>query len=137
MFLINIGILSFLFFSKPAHPKKANLKNEIIRTLNLDERQIETYENLITQHNKIIQKTDIEIAQFKQLLYTSHFESNLNNAYLDSIAIKIKTIEQSHIAHFESIKNLCKKDQLKAYKLLSKKISTHFNHPKKKRKHDK
>lgn len=138
LLLINIGVVSFIFFSKPPHPKQERLKDKVTAILNFNKQQIKHYEVLIQNHQAKIRKEESELISLKRNLYTSIENEKISETYLDSIATRVKAIERIHTQHFLDIKQLCNKNQIQNFKKLTDAFSKYFDKPKMKiKKHDK
>ena len=137
LLLLNIGILSFLFFKKHDNHKneKKMPKDIVIEKLHFDKNQIEMYEETIASHQKEIHSLDSSIKKTKNELYqllnseTNYFEQK--NSLLLKLADYQKQIETTHFNHFLEIKNICKEDQLADYELLTEELSKIFTNKRK------
>lgn len=86
----------------------------IIQQLELDEKQIQQYEQLIQRHRATIHLLEAEITRTKKrLMQTLIVEKS--EAYADSLTSKIghlqQEIERAHLLHFQQIHALCKPNQ--------------------------
>jgi periplasmic protein CpxP/Spy len=135
LFLLNIGILGFLFFSREKDgPRGRNMPREIvIEKLHFDENQIKEYDKLIKKHQQAIRITDDSIRNTRNELYQLLNTETLNSVKRDSLYSKFasfqKQIETTHFNHFIEIKQISKNEQLAAYKNLTEELSKIFSHP--------
>lgn len=140
LLIINIGIITCLVIMNPPHHtedkppmKQDEPKNMIINILNFNEAQIVEYFNLIEKHKASIKLLDDSIKLIKHNLYqtlnnkTFEDKDSLIN-YLNKLQ---KQIELIHYQHFAEIKNLCKPNQLEAYKNLTNELGRFFSPTKK------
>ncbi len=140
LLIINIGIITFLVIMKPPHHNegKPPLRQDepkymIIKILNFDEAQIAEYFKLIEKHKASVKLLDDSIKLSKHNLYqtlnnkTFEGKDSLIN-YLNKLQ---KQIELIHYHHFVEIKNLCKPNQLEAYKNLTNELGRFFSPNKK------
>lgn len=138
LLVINLGMAAVVLFSKQRHERgNKGLKQEVIKTLQFNDQQIEAYEVLITEHQKNIQQEERKIANFKKAFYRNNFDINNNIHYLDSITLSLKNIEIGHALHFKALGQLCSESQKKDFEQITQKLITHFNPKKRNKKHDK
>lgn len=86
----------------------------IIQQLELDEKQIQQYEQLIQRHRAAIHPLEHEITRTKKrLIQTLIVEQS--ESFTDSLTLKIgqlqHEIERAHLLHFQQIHKLCKPNQ--------------------------
>jgi hypothetical protein len=135
LLLINIGILAFLFLSKPMHlpvdgpgGKREGPKLIIIEKLHFDKEQVARYEKLIDLHQKTVRELDGQIRETKNQLYATLAEETDKNK--DSLQNKLgeiqRQIEFAHYSHFEEIKKLCKPGQMEYFKNLTAELAKFF-----------
>lgn len=127
--VVNLFLFYFIFEMKEQrfHPDKP--KNEIIKRLRFDEKQIADYELTISEHRKNMHNVGIQIQDLKQELH-----SHLNKDKQDSATHKIiylisekqRELELAHYNHFLKIKSICKEDQLDDYVQLTKDLTAIF-----------
>lgn len=125
LLLLNFGILGVMFFGKsshpPMHPPHGGLKGEgpkqiIIERLHLDATQQKEYELLVVEHRS---KTD-ELHEASKKLHDELFSllkgDTINQKQSDSLVLEIannqKALEDLNFDHFNTIKKLCKGDQV-------------------------
>lgn len=136
LLLINLGTLGFLFLSnqnghRPPHEGgRPEPKYEIIERLHFDTAQQKEYDQLIEWHRNEIEKLDSNIRKAKNELYSKLAETDVDAKMKDSLIALInsnqKQIEITHFKHFEDIKKLCRKDQIKDFNLLSEELARLF-----------
>ena len=106
-------------------------RNIIIKKLDFDDRQIKQYESLIQWHRGEIDKSQEQMVQLKNELYSTLVDSNTatKDSLINEISIIQKNIETIHYKHFQDIKKICKTEQLVAFEKLSKEIAALFAPP--------
>lgn len=135
---LNFGILGFIVFLKPKaqtfemqHFSKSGPKEFIIRELNFDEKQKISYQKLIDAHRFRIRSLENNIHDAKDQLYRLLKDQNgnvkLQVVLIDCLAYYQKQIELTHFKHFQDIRKLCKKEQLKNFDALTEKLSKLFS----------
>ena len=101
-------------------------RNEIIKKLHFDEKQVARYDVLIRGHRSAIDKAQRELQGQKQKLY-----ANLDEPFSDSLLqeiLKIEAkIEHIHFNHFKDIEKLCRPDQKQYFKALNREIAHLFS----------
>ncbi|MCE3296949.1 MAG: hypothetical protein K0R65_2663 [Crocinitomicaceae bacterium] len=126
--LLSNGFLLYFVLQPPNRPEGP--KKLIIEKLHLDEKQTAAYEKLIHEHRNSIKKTEKQIGQLKQKLYSGL--SSENTAETDSLVgllgKKQMQIEKIHCEHFRDIKELCRPDQQIYFGGLSKELARLFDH---------
>ena len=134
LLLLNLGTLSFLFFNsrkehRPPHDRH-NPKEIIIDKLHFDAAQQKEYAKLIEWHRGEITKLDGNIRKAKNELYSQLSQPETNIIVKDSLIAVIisnqKQIEETHFKHFEDIKKLCHKDQMKDFNDLTEELGRIF-----------
>ncbi|MEZ4938091.1 MAG: hypothetical protein R2799_10920 [Crocinitomicaceae bacterium] len=133
--LLNIGLISFLLFSKPPHPPKPphQVRQEpreiIIKKLDLNVDQIKQYDVLISEHKESIQKNERKLKDLKESLYASMGKEDIYDA--DSVITLINQIqleiEKTHYSHFMDLKKICTPDQMPKYKQLTLELAKIFS----------
>ena len=136
LLLLNLGTLCFLFFNgqKRHHTLPGEGRPEpreiIIEKLHLDSNQQKEYDKLIQWHKTQIKKLDENIRQAKKELYIQLAQSETNVKVKDSLTTLLadyqKQIEETHFKHFEDIKKLCHKDQIKDFDTLTEELGRLF-----------
>lgn len=129
LFLINVLLLVYLFNDRKEKPHPDRNRNIIIDKLNFDEQQIVQYDSLIKIHRTGMHSSKKLLMELKNNLY-NHLNEPYNESLNDSLIIEINKvqneIEHIHIRHFNDIKNICKPEQLKAYKELTGELARLF-----------
>ncbi|RTY93686.1 periplasmic heavy metal sensor [Flavobacterium sp. GT3R68] len=137
LLLLNLATMGFLFLNNPKghggpgnRPKPQEI---IIMKLHLDDKQQESYQQLIQWHRSQIDDFDYQIREAKNKLYLELVKSTIDikvkDSLIDEIANYQKKIEITHFKHFQDIKKLCRKEQLKDYDVLTEELSKIFSHP--------
>jgi hypothetical protein len=134
LLLSNLAMIGFVLLHKPPPPKDKGPRNIVIEKLHFDEQQIAAYDTLISVHRKVIKGKNEEILQLKKDLYNVLNQSS-NSVVKDSLLLEISkaqtTIEQTHYAHFEDIKALCKENQRQDFEVFTKELTDYFGSTKK------
>lgn len=128
--LLSNAFFIWRFLAGPRPPFHHGPKEEIIKRLNFDDKQIQQYEVLIQKHRKQIHASELKISKAKKI-YFSHLKNNSKE--IDTIQLaKIQTaqaeIERTHYMHFLEIKQLCRKDQLPLFTSLIDELGELFSH---------
>jgi Spy/CpxP family protein refolding chaperone len=137
LLLLNLATLSFLFLNAPGgnHHKPQEI---IIEKLHFDENQQRQYKQIIQWHRGRINDLDEKFKQTKENLYHLLLASNVDEKKKDSLISALanyqREIEITHFKHFQEIKKLCKKEQLKDFDYLTTELSRIFSPPPKPRK---
>lgn len=135
LFIINIGILLFLFLRNPIHPdgdrpiqKKGGPKNIIIERLNFDKEQIVQYEKLINLHQQSVKELNGQIRETKNQLYSTLASDAVSskNSLENKLGGLQKQIESVHYDHFAEIKRLCKPEQIEKFNSLTLELAKFF-----------
>lgn len=135
LFVLNLGVISFLFMNKPPRPDGGEgPKRIIIERLRFDKEQADQYEDLIKQHKNEIDPINTEIVAAKNQLYKSLAipDPVKEDSLIAVIGRMQERIEHIHYRHFLAIKLLCKEDQQEEFIALTKDLSEYFS-PKERR----
>jgi periplasmic protein CpxP/Spy len=135
LLLVNLGLVTFLFFRKPPYPaqgrgrmEKEGPKKFIIEKLHFDKEQTAQYEALITAHQVSIKSLRGSISTEKNNLY--QLLAGENAAGRDSLITLLGSLQQqielAHYKHFDAIKKLCRPDQLNDFNKLTKELADYF-----------
>lgn len=135
LFLLNIGVISFLIMNKPPRPEGGEgPKRIIIERLRFNKEQADRYEELIEKHKSEIGPINDEIAAAKNRLYKTL--PSPDPVKEDSLTAAIgrlqERIEHIHFQHFLAIKQLCRTDQISDFDALTNDLSEYFS-PKERR----
>lgn len=126
LFLLNICLLLFIKIGKPH--LEIGPRDILIKKLHFDNQQINDYDKLINRHRKEISEAQSELMTHKQALYKMlNYENENKDSMMNVIAIDQSQIEKIHYTHFEQIKKLCRKDQLKYFDEFTTEIATLFS----------
>lgn len=133
LFLMNIGMIAFLIFTKPPRPeegrgREGNPKQVIIERLHFDREQVEQYEALILQHRQEIRTAGDAIEQTKKELYStlSAPDAAVEDSLIGVIGGLLERIEHAHFKHVLAIKALCRPEQIKDFNEFSEELSGLF-----------
>jgi protein CpxP len=135
LFVLNIGILAFLYMQKPSHapPGRPGSRGEgpkkiIAERLHFDKDQIAEYEKLISTHRAAVGTLEKDIRQTKNRLYATLIKDN--QAGKDSLEKRLGEVqgqmEAVHYNHFVSIKALCKPEQQRYFNELTTELARFF-----------
>lgn len=104
----------------------------IIKRLHFDREQTAAYEALIEKHRADIRQNDQALAEARQAMYACLNSDDLSakDSLLAAIGRQQMAIEQSHFAHFQDIKKLCRPEQMADFTLLVGDLEKLFNKPK-------
>jgi len=119
MVVINIALITFLVIKPRHHPQKGRLKHIVSDMLEFDEQQQEAYFELINEHHNQVAAIEKEqknlLKQHFDLLKGNAIDSTKGNKILEkNSALTVEKINAIY-AHFESIKSLCRPEQLPLY----------------------
>ena len=134
LLLLNVGIIGFLFFSRPNRNLEENHrrpKEIIAEKLHFDANQNEKYESIIPIYKDKIDSLDAINRELKSELYSQLKSQVVNSAIKDSIInlflANQKQIEQLHFKHFLDIRNICKTSQLQDFNALTQELGKMFS----------
>ncbi len=134
LLLLNVGIIGFLFFSRPNRNSNENHRrpNDIIaEKLHFDANQNEKYESIIPIYKDKIDSLDAINRKLKSDLYSQLKLQVVNSAIKDSIITLFlanqRQIEQLHFKHFLDIKSICKTSQLQDFNALTQELGKMFS----------
>ena len=134
LLLLNIGIIGFLFFSRPNRNPEVNHrkpKEFISEKLHFDANQIDKYESIIPIYKDKIDSLDAINRKLKSELYSQLKLQVVNSAIKDSIInlflANQKQIEEAHFKHFQDIKNICNPSQLEDFNALTQDLVKMFS----------
>lgn len=130
MFLANMAWL-FMFLGSSKH-RPEGPKVIIAETLGFDKSQMKAYDELIASHRTSIKQYDDSIQVYKSNLYLHLNTSDtlVQKRCIDKINQFQKSIEYTHLQHFNEIKQLCKSDQLESFDRLQRNLAELFKMPK-------
>ena len=134
LLLLNVGIICFLFFSRPNRNPEENHrrpKEFIAEKLHFDANQNEKYESIIPIYKNKIDSLDAINRKLKSELYSQLKLPVVNTIVKDSIInlflANQKQIEQLHFKHFLDIKSICKASQLQDFNALTQELGKMFS----------
>lgn len=144
LLVINLGTLGFLLLNGKGDPHPHGGRPEpreiIIEKLHFDAVQQKEYAKLIEWHRSEITRLDDNIRKAKNELYSQLSQAETNATSKDSLISVInsnqKQIEETHFRHFEDIKKLCHKDQMKDFNALTEELSRIFAPKPRRPRHD-
>lgn len=133
LMLLNIALMVFLVLGKPAPPmrERRQPKDIIIKKLQLDPAQIESYDTLIQQHRRQINQKQREINHTRRALYESlqTGDRTTQDSLIDHIGKLQSEIEKTHMNHFRALKQLCHADQQSRFNELTHELAQIFGPP--------
>jgi hypothetical protein len=134
LLLLNVGIIGFLFFSRPnRNPEVNNRKPKefISEKLHFDAKQNEKYDSIIHIHKDKIDSLDSKNREIKSALYSQLKLPVVNTIVKDSLITLFlanqKHIEEAHFKHFLDIKSICKASQLQDFNALTEELGKMFS----------
>ncbi len=134
LLLLNVGIICFLFFSRPNRNPEENHRRQkefIAEKLHFDANQNEKYESIIPIYKNKIDSLDAINRKLKSELYSQLKLPVVNTIVKDSIInlflANQKQIELLHFKHFQDIKSICKSSQLDDFNALTQKLGKMFS----------
>jgi periplasmic protein CpxP/Spy len=128
----NVVLLVFAFGNRHHHPPRHHgPKDKIVRRLNFDEKQAGQFEALIHEHRRALHAQDDSIMQLRRELYLSLKTpgATVSDSLLTQLARQQIRIEKIHYTHFQSIRALCKPEQLPAFDSFVPELASIFNRP--------
>ena len=132
LLISNILLIGFLVFKKPPLPPHLKPRAIVIERLNLNEKQVKQYGELIQSHRSQINAKEATIIELKSKLYAGITDVN-SKGFNDSIAAEIGKlqvdVEHIHYKHFEDIGALCNASQKPEFDALIKEIAGVFARP--------
>ena len=141
--LLNIGIISFLYLSRPNPNRDDNRrkpKDIIIEKLHFDATQEKKYEEIINVYRNTIDSLNNNNREIKAELYSQLKQPSVSNKIKDSliklILVNQKIIEETNFKHFQDIKNLCTKSQIEEYNSLTTELGHLFSNQNRKPRHE-
>ena len=108
--VMNFALIMKLMGGGPSLKRHEGPRNKIIEKLGFNDAQIRLYDNLIKEHRKQIGEHHHQMRALKNQLYESLKEQNNlfgQDSILNKIAQKQIQIEQTHVSHFQAIRNIC------------------------------
>ncbi len=133
MLAINVAVIGYLLINKDVflENKPPKPREIVIKKLGFDVNQIKQYDVTIIKHQNKIKALDDSIRNTKNKLYSRLKESSIEIDSNDSLVTQInnyqKEIEITHYNHFIEIKNICKKEQLEKFNVLTNELSKMFS----------
>ncbi|MFZ4621341.1 MAG: hypothetical protein ACOYNS_12345 [Bacteroidota bacterium] len=133
LFLMNVGIISFLLLNKPPRPDGGRNgegpKRLVIERLHFNKEQIDRYDALIEQHQKTMHATDEEIMQLKRELFSllPFPDQAREDSLVERIVVVQRRVEHAHVDHFSGIRNICRPDQMNDFNALSRELAEIFS----------
>lgn len=134
LLLLNVGIICFLFFSRPNRNPEGNQRRHkefISEKLHFDANQNGKYESIIPIYKDKIDSLDAINRKLKSELYSQLKLQVVNSAIKESIITLFlanqKRIEELHFKHFQDIKSICKASQLDDFNALTQEFGKMFS----------
>ena len=129
MVILNVVMIGALIRPKPGH--SADPQKMIIEKLDLDQKQIELYQVLITAHQAGVRLKMDEMKAAKNALFMSltDADDSEKTRLIDEIASIQKEIENIHYMHFRDLGNICRPDQQERFNALTHELAGVFARP--------
>lgn len=141
--LLNIGIISFLYLSKPNSNRDDNRrkpKDIIIEKLHFDATQEKKYEEIINVYRNKIDSLNNNNRELKAELYSQLKQPSVSDKIKDSliklILVNQKNIEETNFNHFQDIKSICNKSQIDNFNDLTEELEKLFSNTNRKPRHE-
>lgn len=130
LLLLNLGTLGFLVSQAKPHGSARGPQKHIVEKLKLDEAQQAAYQTLIGKHRAAIRAADKQRNDLKNDLYALLKSAEINAVRRDSLLGELTKnqaiVEQTHFAHFEDIRRLCRPEQVSDFNSLANELSKLF-----------
>lgn len=120
LLLVNLGMLTFFFATKPAHPTEGRFRKTVKEELNLNSSQEKLFLKSAEKHEESIstlnnQQKELWIAYFNTLKTTANYKEK------DSILTELQQIELQKIKvtyqHFEEVKSFLNQNQMEGFEI--------------------
>jgi hypothetical protein len=141
--LLNIGIIGFLYLSRPNPNRDDNRKKPkdiIIVKLHFDATQEKKYEEIINVYRNKIDSLNNINREIKAELYSQLKQPSVSNKIKDSliklILVNQKIIEETNFNHFQDIKSICNKSQIDNFNDLTEELEKLFSNTNRKPRHE-
>jgi len=138
LILMNAFLLFSRFHKSEKRGSKGSKKDFIVKKLNFNEDQKETYANFFDAHKIVMQDLDSELRELKDSFFNKIATSNFPAKKLDSLATLISLKEKDKdlelFSHFKHVYDICDESQKKDFQEIIKKS---LHRSKRKRKHKK
>ncbi len=116
LLLLNLGMLTFFFLTKPKHHSRKDFKRGAVDILKLDDEQRETFFNLVKGHQ---QKMKV-FSQHQKELLSPYFNSLIDSTEVNQdVFDKVEELERQKIEsiyqHFQEIKSILREEQMPGF----------------------
>lgn len=122
LFLLNIGMVLFMFLHRPGDGRPPEPKDIIIRELGLDDAQQNLFKGLREAHQAEMRAIREKNAGFRKNLYleigTAKPDSVKINSLADSITVAQKQAELVTFDHFKKLRAICRPEQQAKFDLM-------------------
>ncbi len=129
--VLSNAALAWMLLRKPGRGRPEP-REQIIRMLHFDDKQVQQYDSLIALHRSDIRELDRKIRDTRIQLYASlagGSDSTLRDSLSREVGQLHSSVEQTHYRHFEQIRGLCHADQMEAFGKLSRELARMFSPP--------
>ncbi|MCF8247051.1 MAG: hypothetical protein K9J37_19010 [Saprospiraceae bacterium] len=129
--VLNLVTVAFFWMKRPPRPMQKGPKKIIVERLHFDAQQVTAYDKLIAEHQQAIAAKSQEMGEAKKVLFAllKGDDFSKKDSLISVIGQVQQQIEATHFQHFMSIKELCKDEQLQAFKDLSSDLAKYFAPP--------
>lgn len=126
--LLNIVALAALWKHNNPPPLQEGPRKIIIKRLHFDPGQVAAYDLLVEKHRADIRRKDREMAETRQAIYRQLQQDDFSkkDSLFSGIAHLQVSIEQTHLAHFQDIKKLCRPEQVADFNTLANELAEFF-----------
>jgi len=126
MIALNVWLIARPFLKKTKHKGP---KEEIVKRLDLDANQHESYAGLITIHRCAVQDAELKMDSLRQELFTLVAQDDRSGAAKIGAAIGAlqEEMELIHFDHLMDIKSICTEQQLPKFERLAQDLKELFS----------
>ncbi|MFK7757370.1 MAG: hypothetical protein AB8B53_10610 [Flavobacteriales bacterium] len=131
LLVVNIGLLVFFFLNKPKRHQHIAPKERVIELLQLDDAQVQAYEELIKSHRTDVSALDEQLFEKKKALFAllkTDASTSGETELVAEISALQSEVELTHLNHFRDVKGLCNADQLTRFNSVVGEIQNLFKH---------
>lgn len=120
LLLINFGMLTFFFSTKPSHPNEDRFRKTVKEELNLNSTQEKLFLRSAEKHEEIITNLNKQ-QEALWIVYFNTLKTTATSAKKDSISMDLQRIEFQKIdvtyQHFEEVKSFLNQSQMDGFEI--------------------
>ena len=114
LIVLNFGVLAFVWFARPPKPPQGgrngqNVVEVMMRELQFDDAQRKTYQNLLTEHQKLRDQLDFDMQEQQERLFKGVATGD-SSAIVQVKELKA-ALEMAIFHHFSNLRAICRPDQ--------------------------